>query len=340
MPRINLLLLLLIAVPLPAPDALAQPEPRPRKPKQTTSQPAAKDGTKTLADEGRELFPEAARPDTTASSGAPASGPRAEPHWRIVLATVTGPDAESLAQQALWKVQNVAQLGEAYVIEHNPDPVKPPTQAKGSNRPDRSQSSPTPDAQARDTDSQTFLVCYGRYEGPTDPRALADLARVRDVRVGNDRPFAGASLVPPDDDERAITSSLDLRAVRASRDPKETLYTLAIGFYTRADMAKPSADELAEYRKLAEEAATKLRREGDEAYFYHGPNGSQVTLGVFTTRDYDPLGKDRTENPAIAALKKKYPNYLLNGLGQVRTVVNAQGWRKELVPSMLVEIPR
>ena len=310
--------------------ALAQPEPGRRKPKQTTSQPPTKE-KQTLAEEGRVLFPEAARSsEDGAGSGVGGSGLG----WRIVLATVSGPDAEQLSRQALWKVQNVAQLPEAYIVEHNPDARGPGARASDAQKPE----APKPgDAEAR---SESFLVCYGSYEGPSDPRALADLARVREVRVGNDRPFAGASLVPPDDAERALTSSLDLRAVRAAHDPKETLYTLAIGFYTRADLGKPTAEELAEYRATAEQAVAKLRREGDEAYFYHGPNGSQVTIGVFTTEDYDPFARQRVENPAIGALKKKYPNYLLNGMGQVRTVVNAEGWRKELVPSTLVEIPR
>jgi hypothetical protein len=138
----------------------------------------------------------------------------------------------------------------------------------------------------------------------------------------------------------AITSAHDLRTVRTTYATDGPLYTLAIGFYTRADLGKPTPEELREYRTLAEEATAKLRREGDQAYFYHGPNGSQVTIGVFTPEDYDPVAKQGVESLALTDARQKYPNYLLNGMGQVRTVVNSVGWRKELVPSTLVEVPK
>lgn len=320
---------LLLCVPMQ--DASAQPEPGSRKPKQSTpaktpatSTTPKKDGkTKSLAEEGRELFPQA--PDAASTGGI-----SREPDWRILLATVTGPDAGALAQQALWKVQNVSQLPEAYLIERQPTPgeARKPSTKSGS----KEAQVPAP--------SETWFVCYGRYPSPTDPRAVADLDRIRQLRVASERPFAGAVLLPPDDDERAITSAHDLRTVRTTYATDGPLYTLAIGFYTRADLGKPTPEELREYRTLAEEATAKLRREGDQAYFYHGPNGSQVTIGVFTPEDYDPVAKQGVESLALTDARQKYPNYLLNGMGQVRTVVNSVGWRKELVPSTLVEVPK
>lgn len=344
-PAALVIALLALLLSAPAPDALAQPEPSSRKPKPTTpaksSAPKKDDASKTLAEEGRELFPEAA--DAAGAGGATGGGIAREPDWRILLATVTGPDAGALAQQALWKIQNVSQLPEAYLIERRPahasDTKKPATDS-GSRRTPSKAGTKTPTQTPAETPTETWFICYGRYPSPTDPRAVEDLDRIRQLRVASERPFAGAVLLPPDDDERAITSAYDLRTVRTAYATDEPLYTLAIGFYTRADLGKPTPEELKEYRTLAEEATAKLRREGDQAYFYHGPNGSQVTIGVFTPEDYDPIARPGIESFLLTEARKKYPNYLLNGMGQVRTIVNSVGWRKELVPSTLVEIPR
>lgn len=287
-------LLLLATLP-----AWGQPEPGRRKPRQPKPQPAQTTPSKpgSMAEEGRALF------GVNGASGASAAQPDA---WRIVLATAQGSDAKAVAEQALWKVQNVGQLPDAYLIQRSED---------------------------------TWLVCFGRYKDPTDPAAQADLRRIHEIRVGADAPYAAAVLMPPLDGTDPVTSPYDLRIAKATYGAENALYTLAIGFYTRADQGKPSDKELAECRKLAEEAVAKLRREGDQAFFYHGPNGSQVTIGVFGRIDHDPVERPGYESPALKAARAKYPHYLLNGMGQRRTVKTASGKQKQLIPSSLVEIP-
>lgn len=290
-------------------NGLAQPETKEKstagsgKSKET---PAAKAAPKkgelpgSLAEEGRAIFPGAA------GNGTPGvlSTDRV---WRIMIVTAQGSDAKTTAEMALWKVQNVGTLPEAYLMQ---------------------------------VDAQTWRVCYGNYKSGTDPVAQADLRRVRETRVGADKPFEFAVLMPPGDTESPITSPFDLRSVHLSLPEEFARYTLAIAYYTRADLEEPTKDELAECRKLAEEAVSKLRREGDQAYFYHGPNGSQVTVGVFGDQDHDPVKMPGVESPALKAVRAKHPNYLLNGMGQRRTVNTTSGKKKVMVTSSLVEIPK
>lgn len=288
---------------------LAQPEPReksggraPQSKEKAPAKAAPKQTGKSgsLAEEGRALFPGA--------GGATGAGVRpADPSWRILIVAAQGPDAKSTAEMALWKVQNVGSLPEAYLIQD---------------------------------DQEAWRVCYGRYTSGTDPVAQADLRRIRETRIGAEKPFENAVLMPPADGEMPITSPFDLRSVAHSLPAEHARYTLAIAFYTRADLGQPSKEELAECRKLAEEAATKLRREGDQAYFYHGPNGSQVTVGVFGVQDHDPVNSPGMESAGLRAVRAKHPNYLLNGMGQRRTINTTSGKKKVMVQSTLVEIPR
>lgn len=285
---------------------LAQPEPR-EKPGSTApinkekapgkAAPKQKGTSGSLAEEGRALFPDATGVGVRS----------ADPSWRILIVAAQGPDAKETAELALWKVQNVGTLPEAYLMQG---------------------------------DEETWRVCYGRYASGTDPVAQADLRRIRETRIGTEKPFELAVLMPPADGETPITSPFDLRSVRISLPEEHARYTLAIAFYTRADLGEPTKEELAECRRLAEEAVAKLRREGDQAYFYHGPNGSQVTVGVFGELDHDPVKNPGLESAALKAARAKHPNYLLNGMGQRKTVNTTSGKKKAMVPSALVEIPR
>lgn len=287
-------------------QVLAQPEPRERGKRNAPTQekapanPAPKQAPKpgSLAEEGRSLFPEAAKTTRTGSG---------DSYWRIVIVSVSGPEAKQTAEMALWKVQNVGMLPDAYLMQ---------------------------------IEENAWRVCYGRYAGATDALAQADLRRIRAMKVGAETPYQNATLAPPDNDELPITSPFDLRSVRQSLPEDQARYTLAIAFYTRADLGTPSKEELAECRKLAEEAAAKLRRDGDQAFFYHGPNGSQVTIGIFGPNDHDPVKMPGLESPALKAARAKHPHYLLNGMGQRRTVNTTSGKQKIMIPSALVEIPR
>jgi hypothetical protein len=62
-------------------------------------------------------------------------------------------------------------------------------------------------------------------------------------------------------------------------------------------------DQVAEIRKAAEGAVKALREQGDQAFYFHGPERSMVTVGLFPT----------AEDAAIRAIQKRFPSHMING---------------------------
>ncbi|MDX1565257.1 MAG: hypothetical protein R3236_07625 [Phycisphaeraceae bacterium] len=103
--------------------------------------------------------------------------------------------------------------------------------------------------------------------------------------------------------------------------PEGTYYTLQIAHYE-------NPDNPAERRKRAEEYAQQLREQGEQAFYYHGPNMSLVTVGAFkdavlrvgsVSRRGDgskrltvPTPTTRY-SPEVEELQAKYPHHLHNG---------------------------
>lgn len=228
--------------------------------------------------------------------------------WSIVLAAFRDENQAAAAAQALDTVRNSAGLTEAY------------TQRRGA----------------------ATVVAYGRYA--TQQAGEKDLDRVRSAEVVIDgqkqRIFTGAFLAPPSEVKGTIPE-FDLRNVRAAKP--WVIYTLQVGNYGRQD--KPATGpEIQEFRKAAEQAAIQLRREGEEAYYFHGSASSMVTIGAFASEDFDVQAGITA--PAIEQLRKRFPYNLHNGQGVRRTVTirdpkSGKVFRKERIdPSGLVVVPK
>jgi hypothetical protein len=190
---------------------------------------------------------------------------------------------------------------------------------------------------------EATVIAYGRYATPEEGQK--DLSRVHAIEVMLDgervKPFAGAFLAPP----AAVKGSIPEYDLRNARRLKGdwALYTLQIGVYSRED--KPAtAREMEEFRAAAEKAVVQLRREGEQAYYYHGPTRSMVTVGLFGKEDFDAAS--RLESPALKALRKKFPYNLQNGAGVKRRVIltdpktGRQFKQEKLEQSGLVHLPK
>lgn len=183
-----------------------------------------------------------------------------------------------------------------------------------------------------------YVIAYGRYRDPAMPEARADLQRVRSIVVDGELPFTQASLLAPASADSATKfDEFDLRTVKQRLGKENALYTLQVNAYGRADRGRPTADELKEFRSAAEDAVKKLRTDGDEAYYYHGPNMSLITIGVFGPTDYDERRPIVSDSPRLKAAREKFPNSLVNGMGvKIRAQGQAEG---QLQRSQLVAIP-
>jgi hypothetical protein len=148
-----------------------------------------------------------------------------------------------------------------------------------------------------------FAVLYGAYDEPGSPQAKKDLAAARAIDVGGAKPFEGAIMAAPAVRGAAgNTPEHDLRLAKQIYGKKAS-FTLQIGVYHRSDREKPTPDQVAEIRKAAEGAVKALREQGDQAFYFHGPERSMVTVGLFPT----------AEDAAIRAIQKRFPSHMING---------------------------
>lgn len=243
--------------------------------------------------------------------------------WAIVLAAFRGETQKEDAAAMLSHITAQKELAGAYV------------ESRGGGR--------------------STVVALGRFADPSSAEALDKLERVRSLKVidkvgGVDvekRPFAGAFLAPPGE-LMNLGQRSEFNLVRAKEQfgPK-VQYTLQVAVYGRKDILdeqkrNPTEEELKDARRLAEEAVIALRKEGELAFFYHGPRYSTVTIGAWTDKDFAsrPLPgseeRPRSENPELTALRLRFPNNLYNGAGvKVKTKDNVE----QIQPSAIVRIP-
>jgi len=235
------------------------------------------------------------------SGDQPAAG---EGVWSIVIIACRGEGAEQRAEQAAEKVRAEGRLPDVYVEQRG----------------------------------EAFVVAYGRYASPDD-RAKKDLQRVRDTSVNGETPFASAALSPPA--FSGLTGSFPEYELLAAkqRAGKRALYTLQVAVYERSDGKEPSADDFKMIRAAAEKAAVQMRREGEEAYYFHGPRRSMVTIGLFDETEYDTKapGKPK-QSKRLLDLRKAHPYNLVNGQG-MRVKIKGQKGEGDISPSFLVNVP-
>jgi len=182
------------------------------------------------------------------------------------------------------------------------------------------------------------IVGVGRYPEPGDPRAQDDLAKLRGFTVEGQRPYARAMMVPPERGVGEAISELDLRSARAKYGAK-AVFTLQVGVYARPDTSEPTEADLAQFRKAAEQAAARLRRDGEEAFYYHGPFRSMVTVGIFDYSDSD-RGAGKPESARLLETRRRHPHNLLNGAPyRAKRSGTSAGKGDDYVRSDLVEIP-
>lgn len=236
--------------------------------------------------EGERVF----SPDAPADSRPPGAGERedtpaaktpvGDDAWVIAISLFTAEEHAEMAEIALRHVRLEGQLPGAYI------------QPRGKGT----------------------LVAVGRFTGPDDPRAQAELDRLHALEINGKRPYALVWLAPPPLNAKVIVGSMpqyDLRHAKAMYGD-HAMYTLQVGVYGRRDLPKPTETDLVEVRKAAEAAVVELRQEGEEAFYYHGPAMSTVAVGIFDETDYDPQ-LPSVMSSRLREAKRLHPYNLYNG---------------------------
>jgi len=172
-------------------------------------------------------------------------------------------------------------------------------------------------------EADNSMLYYGKYESPQTAAARRDLEAVKDLvereRVKSSAPW-GPFLTPV---EIALTGGAAGRDLRTAAD--RGMYTLQIGFYDGP-----------ERRDAAEQAVATLRDQGTEAYYFHGPNRSMVTVGVFPETAIQITSSGTEYAPQVEALQEQFPYNLANGRKLKETHRTGEVTHQ---PSFLVRIP-
>ena len=252
-----------------------------------------------LKREGKELFnqPRGAQPGQAEQPGA---GPKG---WAVVIAAFRGEQREQVAAEMLSKIRSEGGLPEAYVARRN----------------------------------EGVIIAVGDFPSPDDEQARKELARIQGIEIGGVKPYSGVMLAPPLEWKMAGSTPQFNLARAKELYGERALYTLQVGAYGRMDIkGTPNEADLAEARKAAEQAAVKLRQEGEMAFYFHGPTMSMVTVGVFDNTDFDPQAAS-FKSARLRDTQKRNPYNLYNGAG---IKVKVRGQADRLQPSNLVEIPK
>lgn len=253
--------------------------------------------SKEMQEEARKLFGKD-RKDKPSDSEASA----ASRQWCIVLLTLRDDDRDKAAPLALDQIRGKGRVPEAYV----------------------------------DRRAAATLIACGKFDAPDSPEAERELQRIRSIEVDGLRPYAYAVLCPPEI-KTPIGSMPEYNLLQAKvQFGEHALQTLQVAVYGRDDLKNPTEKDLKECRDKAEEYCAQLRREGEVAYYYHGPRRSMVTIGVFDQSDYDAQVPGYN-SARLADTKKRHPYNLYNGAAIREKRPGDKDGR--LQPSMLVKIP-
>lgn len=237
--------------------------------------------------------------------GAPVAAPNtsADSMWSIVIAAFKGEEAREQAERGLEQIHTRGRLPEAFA------------EMRGA----------------------TAVIGVGRFSDPSSPEAQAELKRVQAIEVEGVRAYGLAFMSPPlHGSDQGVLPKYNLLRTKEQYGPR-AMYTLQVGAYGRKDLARPTEADLAEARRAAEQAAVQLRREGELAFYYHGPSLSMVTIGVFDSEDFDPQ-TPKLMSARVREAMKRYPNNLYNGKGVLRRGPDT-GPEGRLQSSALVIIP-
>jgi hypothetical protein len=191
-----------------------------------------------------------------------------------------------------------------------------------------------PDARMEER-GPSVVIIVGSFTDPQSADAQGELDRVRKLKVDNNMPYTAAFLAPPSS-AAGEGKRPEINLLRVPEQTPGTLYSLQVAAYGREDIERPTEDDLKDARRSAEQAALQLRSEGEQAFYYHGPRMSMVTIGAFDLTDYDPQ-MPQFESDRLKQVRKRHPMNLYNGKAIKE---KRPGKPERMQPSQLVSIPK
>ncbi len=189
------------------------------------------------------------------------------------------------------------------------------------------------------TTDKGSLVVFGRYDGPKETRAQADLKMVKGITI-QDRPmFARAMLTRVHVGAPAgPVSPLALMSARQRYPNVDPLYTVEVAMWSDFGTGELTLKQI---QRLAENYTRELRTQGFDAYFYHDYDTriSTVTVGLFNRTAIDH--RSGLYSPAVQSVMDRFPQRLVNGEPLLELIDSRNPDRGTRVQKpMLVHVPK
>jgi len=176
-------------------------------------------------------------------------------------------------------------------------------------------------------------VYWGRYRTPADAQANLRRAKAHTTLAGT-KPFAQALVIPLPGGEVG-PAELNLRNAPGA-------YTFVVAIF----QDDPERDYVGR-KQFAVTYCKRLREADYEAYFYHGPATSYVTIGSFgeeVVRVRQGAGGQQFEvlDPRVRELEKDFPHLQVNGGGVNDLVWDPRQRKRVRIPlrTYLMRCPR
>lgn len=168
---------------------------------------------------------------------------------------------------------------------------------------------------------RTVIIYAGKFGRKNHPEAGPLVKSIRAAVIDGKRPFRKAKLTTVEGGKGQLAEN-DLSQFSGYR-------TLMLAAFDRE-----YGDN---FRAAAEAYAEEVREEHDRpVYFYHGPNQSLVTTGLFTQMDFIVVKGLDAYGPDIRELQLTFPHARRNG----DTMHNPQaGTPDNLEPTVIVRVP-
>lgn len=153
----------------------------------------------------------------------------------------------------------------------------------------------------------------GGWDDLADGEAAERLERIREIEIDGASPFAGAVLLPPEiEPATGANAPWDLRNAAGTSDAEITLQFEQF----QVDAPRPTRRQVERMRRRVEERVAELRTRDVEAYFYHTPSSSAITLGLFSPSEIDTNptpGFSPRHAPRAKKLLERFPTQFYNG---------------------------
>ncbi len=168
------------------------------------------------------------------------------------------------------------------------------------------------------TDSRGSMVLFGRHGAADDASAQADLAFIKEIRLGGQPLFPRAMLtrIRVVRDPSTI-GPMELLSTRLANPEVRELFTFQVAVwgtfreYAERGQRTPDWDEV---RRRAEAQVRDLRSRGYEAYYHHDDDKqlSMITIGVFDRTAFDAQA-GLYLHPMLERLAREFTQHLVNG---------------------------